>query len=60
MVNTILRRKRFKMSNCELFAGSFLKCCCRKHKRIRLVEKADHMLSRKLDVLELLKTVQRN
>ena len=69
MVNTILRRKRFKISNFEVLCKGFMKCCCRHRNRLikgstwqryRLIEKAERMLNRKLDVLELLKAVQRN
>ena len=69
MVNTILRRKRFKISNLQIFCNGFMKCCCRHRNRFikdstwlryRFIEKAEHMLNRKLDVLELLKAVQRN
>lgn len=69
MVNTILRRKRFKISNFEVLCKGFMKCCCRHRNRFikgstwqryRLIEKAERMLNRKLDVLELLKAVQRN
>ena len=69
MVNTILRRKRFKISNLEIFCNGFMKCCCRHRNRFikdstwlryRFIEKAEHMLNRKLDILELLKAVQRN
>ena len=30
MVNTILRRKRFKMSDCELLTANLFKPCCSK------------------------------
>ena len=69
IVNTILRRKRFFISNFEVFTKGFMNLCCRHRKRLikdstwqryRLIEKAEHMLNRKLDILELLKTVQRN
>ena len=36
MVNTILRRKQFRMSNGELFISSLLKCCiCKRNKYIK-------------------------
>lgn len=69
MVNTILRRKRFHLGWSELFAKRIIKCCCRNKnlfvkdktwQRYRLLDKAEHMLDRRLDILELLKTVQRN
>ena len=33
MVNTILRRKRFRISNFEVFCKGFMKCCCRHRSR---------------------------
>ena len=69
MVNTILRRKRFRLGNMEMFTNICMKCCCRHRnkfikdstwQRSRLIDKAEHMLNRKLDILELLRTVQRN
>ena len=68
MVNTILRRRQFRMSNLEmLMAGrSFFnlickrRCCTKDHdessnRRQALITKAKEMLSKKLDVLELIK-----
>ena len=69
MVDTILRRKRFTYSYFEAFTKGFvLKCCkyrynCIKDstmKRYLHLDKATKMLKRKLDISELLKTVQRN
>ena len=43
IVNTILRRKRFKMSTCEFLTGMVLKACCCRNKikdRHRLLDKA--------------------
>ena len=69
MVNTILRRKRFKMSFCEVLTSNILKFCCKKnnkcikdttYQRHRLLQNAEQMLNRKLDVLELLKSEQMN
>lgn len=69
MVNTILRRKRFRLAWQELFVKRAIGCCCRHRNRFlkdstwqrhRLLSKAEHMVDRRLDLLELLKTVQRN
>ena len=55
MVNTILRRKRFLISNFEIFTKKCFLCCCRSRnrcvkdktlQRYRLLEKADKMLNR--------------
>ena len=69
MVNTIIRRKRFMITYFEAFTKMCVMCCCYRRKmclssatwkRYRLLDKADNMLNRKLDITELLKTVQRN
>ena len=67
MVNTILRRRQFRMSNLEMLMTSrsffnFIckrRCCTKDHessnRRQALITKAKEMLSKKLDVLELIK-----
>ncbi len=69
MVNTILRRKQFKISDKEMFTNLVFRCCpgrfkCggnrQTYKLHRLIEKADHAVTRKLDILDLLKAKQLN
>lgn len=69
MVNTILRRKRFEITNKEIFTNWLIRACCKRsfkcvnkrtYKRHRLIEKAEHAVVRKLDVLDILKSTQLN
>jgi len=68
MVDTILRRKRFDVTLREMLQNWLLSCCCSRRfhcllkdstfNRHKLIAKAEHMLSHKLDVLQVLKSTQ--